>query len=311
MSLLYSSIPTIASELINDVDGVIKGEITQKTFLKRYAHLRPGTYDILSLRYDQRKSFIKGSDRKRANHLRKKESYTLSDAKKEEIEAIMKGEKFTAGINDLLLYVNKSIQGREYSKFVFTKVLSDVLEIIAGWAENVGLSREEVSFLSITDILDTETLTSGRTLEHELRCRAQRSARQYETTKVLHLPHLIIHPNDVKVLPLMRCRPNFITRKRCQALFVFLDGRNDKPPELTDKIVVIESADPGFDWIFAQNIAGLITKFGGANSHMSIRCAELELPAAIGCGEQIFDRLLKAKAIDLDCSKGHVAPVWG
>ena len=51
---------------------------------------------------------------------------------------------------------------------------------------------------------------------------------------------------------------------------------------------MIESADPGYDWIFTHDIKGLITKYGGAASHMAIRCAEFNLPAAIGSGE-IFD----------------------
>ena len=54
--------------------------------------------------------------------------------------------------------------------------------------------------------------------------------------------------------------------------------------------VLLENADPGFDWIFTKNPAGLITKYGGVASHMSIRCAEIGLPAAIGCGESLFNR---------------------
>ena len=64
--------------------------------------------------------------------------------------------------------------------------------------------------------------------------------------------------------------------------------------QIFDKIILIENADPGYDWIFGQSIKGLITKFGGANSHMAIRCAEFAIPAAIGCGEQRFDRLVKS-----------------
>ena len=30
-----------------------------------------------------------------------------------------------------------------------------------------------------------------------------------------------------------------------------------------NKIILIENADPGFDWLFNFNIKGLITKFGG------------------------------------------------
>ena len=39
------------------------------------------------------------------------------------------------------------------------------------------------------------------------------------------------------------------------------------------------------DYLFSKNIGGLITCYGGANSHMAIRCAELGIPAVIGCGE--------------------------
>ena len=55
-----------------------------------------------------------------------------------------------------------------------------------------------------------------------------------------------------------------------------------KATDLNDKIVLIEGADPGYDWIFTTRFVGLITKFGGANSHMAIRCAEMQIPAAIG-----------------------------
>ena len=65
---------------------------------------------------------------------------------------------------------------------------------------------------------------------------------------------------------------------------------------------MIEGADPGYDWIFTYNIKGLITKYGGVNSHMAIRCAEFLIPAAIGCGEQRFEELIKANQILLDCA---------
>ena len=74
--------------------------------------------------------------------------------------------------------------------------------------------------------------------------------------------------------------------------YIQLDvNRNVK--ELDNKIVVIENADPGYDWIFGHKILGLVTKFGGINSHMTIRCSELSIPAVIGCGEQIYTSLLK------------------
>ena len=44
-------------------------------------------------------------------------------------------------------------------------------------------------------------------------------------------------------------------------------------------------------------------KIWWGNSHMAIRCAEFGIPAAIGCGEQRFDSLLKATHILLDAAR--------
>ena len=72
---------------------------------------------------------------------------------------------------------------------------------------------------------------------------------------------------------------------------------------------MIENADPGYDWIFSRGVKGLVTKYGGINSHMSIRCAELNIPAAIGCGEKKFDELKKGKKIFIDCKAQNIIPL--
>jgi phosphoenolpyruvate-protein kinase (PTS system EI component) len=54
--------------------------------------------------------------------------------------------------------------------------------------------------------------------------------------------------------------------------------------------------------MLARSIAGLITMYGGANSHMAVRAAELGLPAAIGVGETRFNALASATVVSLDCS---------
>ncbi|MBK1652707.1 PEP-utilizing enzyme [Halorhodospira halochloris] len=65
-------------------------------------------------------------------------------------------------------------------------------------------------------------------------------------------------------------------------------------------MALIPQADPGYDWLFGQGIAGLITLFGGANSHMAIRAAEFGLPAAIGVGEQRYREVAQARVLELD-----------
>ena len=79
--------------------------------------------------------------------------------------------------------------------------------------------------------------------------------------------------------------------------------KSNKKNSINGKIVAIPNADPGFDWIFSHNIAGLITQYGGANSHMAIRCAELGIPAAIGIGDKQYEGLHEGRLM-LDCEKG-------
>ena len=75
---------------------------------------------------------------------------------------------------------------------------------------------------------------------------------------------------------------------------------------IKNKIILIENADPGYDWVLSQNIKGLITKYGGVNSHMSIRCEELNKPAAIGIGDKNFEEICKISNIILDCKEKKI-----
>lgn len=81
------------------------------------------------------------------------------------------------------------------------------------------------------------------------------------------------------------------------------------PERLANAIVAIPSADPGFDWLFSHPIAGLITAYGGANSHMAIRAGELGLPAVIGTGEFLFEKWSRARRLAIDCAAKRVEPL--
>lgn len=100
-------------------------------------------------------------------------------------------------------------------------------------------------------------------------------------------------------------QPNFIgtnsIQAPCKILGRDLSASNRTSPTLLEGcIVMIPQADPGYDWIFGQNIAGLVTMYGGANSHMAIRAAEFGLPAAIGVGEKTYRSLSDARVIELN-----------
>ena len=53
--------------------------------------------------------------------------------------------------------------------------------------------------------------------------------------------------------------------------------------------------------ISGLGISGLITKYGGANSHMAIRAAELQIPAVLGVGEVLYQKWLSTKRLYINC----------
>ena len=69
---------------------------------------------------------------------------------------------------------------------------------------------------------------------------------------------------------------------------------------------MIPAADPGYDWIFNHEVSGLITQYGGANSHMAIKTAELGIPAAIGVGKKLYEQILISNMISLDCENKKI-----
>ena len=78
---------------------------------------------------------------------------------------------------------------------------------------------------------------------------------------------------------------------------------NKKHINFKNKILMIPQADPGYDWIFNKQILGFVTMYGGSNSHMAIRAAELGVPAVIGVGSKNYEKLLLNKFIEIDFEK--------
>ena len=76
----------------------------------------------------------------------------------------------------------------------------------------------------------------------------------------------------------------------------FVFTAETSPPDSGNKDVIINKVE------CLKNLADAInvTDGAGANSHMSIRCLELGVPAIIGVGEIRYKKLAKAKIININ-----------
>jgi len=140
------------------------------------------------------------------------------------------------------------------------------------------------------------SVTDIRTLlvEHAERVREQRAL-----VNAIELPPLLCRPEDFVVFQYPATQANFIGDAAILSECIELGTENGNT-DVSGKIVLIVQADPGYDWLFGRQIAGLITMYGGANSHMAIRAAEFGLPAAIGVGQILYSSLATAKKIELN-----------
>jgi hypothetical protein len=198
-------------------------------------------------------------------------------------------------------FCRSAIEGREFGKFVFTRNLSAALEAISEFGASYGLTREQMSYIAIEDLLALRSVRAMDLGEHLERLAAEGREAWYVTQAVC-LPDRLASARDLTCFEQSRVVPNYVTQRRVQGLLSRLSPRSGAKDELSGRIAVIPNADPGFDWLFSRDIAGLITKYGGANSHMAIRAAEFQLPAAIGVGDSLYKELGGADMVELDCA---------
>ena len=284
------SLSTISGQLLRD-----RASLDKTTFLSRYGHLRPGTYDISSPRYDEAPDlYFDWRDRPAAPQPQVPFALTLDQRRK--ITELLEESRLDIDSIGLLDFMQSSIELRELAKFHFSRNLSDAMVLMADVGGEYGLSPNDLAYSEISAF--KELYIGAADPEKVLTVSIENGKARYAETRKLSLPPLIVSPDDVWAFEWPESSPNYITQKQVTAPVAFCSDRD----RLDGAIVAIPSADPGFDWLFALPIAGLITAWGGANSHMAIRAGELGLPAVIGAGEVLFGKWSKANTLRLDCA---------
>lgn len=300
------SVRTVSGELSRDFRAACQSGEARRAFLCQYGHLRPGTYDIMTPCYAQRADLFEIADLPESRQ--DPPRFSLRAAESNALAALLDEAGLDCAPEHLLKYARTAIAGREWIKFVFSRHICAVLENLAAWGQTLELTREQLSMLNVDMVINglyAPLPAEARTYYLKL-IEAQRQG--YELAHSFRLSHLIRSPRDVYVAAQQRSVPNFITSQRLEAPVIHLTG-SGAGLKLRGAIVCIESADPGYDWLFTRGIAGLVTRYGGANSHMAIRCAEYNLPAAIGCGGILFERISKARSGLLDCAGKLIMPL--
>jgi glutamine kinase len=288
---ITENVHSVISQMNDDIV-----DLDRDAFLLKYGHLRPGTYDITTPSYRENFNLYFG------NRLEKKPELGVTQSVKEVFVDLASKYGLEQELKikpaDFLEFAQKAIFWREQSKFEFTKNLSTVLDILVGIGERFDIQRNDLAHLDIKELL---SFYSSSTNFREIAIRSIEKGRyDYSHSLSIDLPSVICDASEIVSFCESDAKGNYITLENVTGQVT------DKLNQIEGRIVLIPGADPGYDWIFQHKILGLITAFGGANSHMAIRCSELSIPAAIGIGERLYSEIQKSNVVRLDCAKAII-----
>lgn len=282
-------------------------ELSTAAFLRKYGHLRPGTYDITSLRYDEAPELYfnniqngNGCGQQTGcadSDAEKQKKFRLSLEQLNQLRDALQKNGLTNDVLDIMEFMRNVIRGREYGKFIFTRNLSRAIRILSQMGHTAGISREDCSYIDIRTIYDLYVSTGN--MKDMFWSSVNDGKKKYEMTKAITLPPVILGVGDAESFYYPDSEPNFITSLKVCGEIKLIGSIRDTE-DISGRIVMIESADPGYDWIFAHGIKGFVTMYGGANSHMAIRAGELGIPAVIGVGARRFEKYRRAGVIEID-----------
>ena len=301
ISNIYSSIPTITKE-INSNQLKIKNKEDKNLFLKKYGHLRPSTYSISSLNYKEGYNLYFSRNYLNKFNKKIKNINLISRSQHNKINKLFKKNRLSINSYNFIKYLKKSIEYREYFKFIFSKSINEIFNNLIKLGKIIQINRKDLEYITIDKIINSYSILETQKLSNLLKSEIKKNKKSFNITKKIYFPDFIEKSSDVYYQDIKLSKGNFVTTKKISGYVLYLKNF-EKFKKLSQKIIFLDNADPGYDFIFSQNIKGLITKYGGSNSHMAIRCLELNIPAIIGIGQIEFERLKKSTQIEYDCEQ--------
>ncbi|EAI7223955.1 hypothetical protein CK602_01400 [Campylobacter coli] len=294
-----NSLNTVSKNLSKQTNNL--NSCAKNQFLMEFGHLRAGTYNILSPRYDENFELYFETNQKDNNVYLEDKAFILPEEKMKALNTLLKEHGLEISACEFFDFLKQSIEGRELLKFEFTRLLSKAIVYIEELGKYYDIKKEDLAHLDIKSILNLYSSLYSINPREQFLEEIARNKKEYKLTQAIKLPSLLCNADEIFSFYNHSIIPNFITQKSITA---FTAKENDK--DLEGKIVLIYAADPGYDYLFTKNIAGLITCYGGANSHMAIRASELGMPAVIGVGEENFEKYLKTKKINIECESEQI-----
>lgn len=254
--------------------------------------MRPGTFEISNPRYGAWttpfSSVGASSDRRPAHEVTARSRAAL--------DRLCRAHKFCGGADSLLRGFELAHQARDWGKLALAVELSQGLERLVAMAQSFGVDRESLSWLRLVNIQQSHMPSW-----HQI---AAAALVQYRADSMLRLPLLASRDTRLEQVIIVPGQPVYLGRGRLLAPVVKIDARSTPGSLASDCVVVLETCEPGFDWVFMRRPAAIVTAFGGPNAHVALRAHEVDCPALLGVGPEATARIVESAAIEIDFDQG-------
>lgn len=272
--LMGGHIRSVNERLQSDLVACRNGTIAKEEVVARYGHLRPGQFSVFSESYADDPN-----------------AYLFAQMERAEIAQPQRQTHMFEDTTEFR-HIVTFMEARERMKFLFSQSLHLFATKLKHQLAQRGISECDASRVSWDALClnDSEPLRSSHT-KHE--------------PPVL-LPDVIIPGlTDLGVITFSEAMPSYITNSTVKARVCVIERLGVKA-DVRGALVLLPNADPGYDFLFHSGAVGIITKVGGPASHMCIRSIELQMPACIGCGESVYQKLAAASSAVLDCGTRQI-----
>lgn len=274
--LMGGHIRSVNERLQSDLVACRNGTIAREEVVARYGHLRPGQFSIFGESYADDPNAYLFAQMERAEIAQpQRQTHVFED---------------TTEFGHVVTFM----EARERMKFLFSQSLHLFATRFKHQLAQRGISECDASQMSWDELwqcLSDSTPVRVSPTTHE--------------SPVL-LPDVIIPgKTDLRVITFSEAMPSYITNSTVKARVCVLERLGMKA-DVRGALVLLPNADPGYDFLFHSGAVGIITKVGGPASHMCIRAIELQVPACIGCGESVYQKLAAASSAVLDCGTRQI-----
>ncbi len=194
-----------------------------------------------------------------------------------------------------LQLAQRSAVYRELWKDAMGRSLSRLFGQIQALSTRRKLTPENLSYLSLPTVLRLDA-------SHEIATErlVSEAMRIYAAEHEILMPRILCSVSDLTSFCEGGDRPTFRGRGLVRGEIVHVKHSHktvDAASAIRGKVVAIDSADPGFDWVFAFEPSAMVTCFGGPHSHMAIRSAQARVPCLLGCGISMFSQICGARSV--------------